>query len=167
MCAPPYSLFPDGWQNRLLFSLQSSSSRNFFILGNFNCHHLLGDSKGTSDPRGEEVFNWVISSDLLLNDPDTPTLLHCSSGSRSSPDISLLSPLLPFFAPGRNFRTWVLITNQLFYLSLSLRSTPTNVTLPSIFRKLAEMTLFPTLTPTVLLQRNTRLFPLLLLSFPL
>ena len=31
----------------------------------------------------------MISSDLLpLNDPDTPTLLHCSSGSRSSPDIS-------------------------------------------------------------------------------
>ena len=40
-------------------------------------------------PRGEEVFDWVISSDLLpLNDPDTPILLHRSSGSRSSPDIS-------------------------------------------------------------------------------
>ena len=51
--------------------------------------HPLWDSRGTSNPRGEEVFNWVISSDLLpLNDPDTPTLLHCSSGSRSSPDIS-------------------------------------------------------------------------------
>ena len=49
----------------------------------------LWDSRGTSDPRGEEVFDWVISSDLLpLNDPDTPTLLHRSSGSRSSPDIS-------------------------------------------------------------------------------
>ena len=43
-------------------------------------------------PRGKEVFDWVISSDLLpLNDPDTPTLLHRSSGIRSSPDI--------FFAP--------------------------------------------------------------------
>ena len=40
-------------------------------------------------PRGEEVFDWVISSDLLpLNDPDTPTLLHCFTGSRSCPDIS-------------------------------------------------------------------------------
>ena len=54
-----------------------------------NCHHPLWDSRGTSDPRGEEVFDWIISSDLLpLNDPDTPTLLHRSSGSRSSPDIS-------------------------------------------------------------------------------
>ena len=60
-----------------------------FILGDFNCHHPLWDSRGTSDHRGEEVFHWVISSDLLpLNDPDTPTLLHRSSGSRSSPDIS-------------------------------------------------------------------------------
>ena len=60
-----------------------------FILGDFNCHHTFWDSRGTSDPRGEEVFDWIISSDLLsLNDPDTPTLLHRSSGSRSSPDIS-------------------------------------------------------------------------------
>ena len=60
------------------------SSRNLYILGDFNYHHPLWDSRGTSDFRGEEVFDWVISSDLLpVNDPDTPTLLH-----RSSPDIS-------------------------------------------------------------------------------
>ena len=77
----------------------------------------------------------------------------------------LLSLLLPFLARGRCFRTWVLTTYQLFYLSLSLRPiTPMSVPLTSIFRKLAEMALPPTLTPTVLLQRNTRLFPLLLLS---
>ena len=86
----------------------------------------------------------------------------------------LTSPLLPllllFLAPGRCFRTWVLTTYQFFYLSLSLRSfTPTNAPLPSIFRKLAGMTLPPTLTLTVPQQRNTRLFlfPLLLLSLPL
>ena len=69
------------------FLLQKS-----FHSGDFNCHPPLWDLKGTSDPRGEEVFDWVISSDLLLlNDPDIPTLLHRSSGSCSSPDI--------FFAP--------------------------------------------------------------------
>ena len=89
MCMPPYSLLPNGWQNRLLFSLHPLSSRYLFILGDFNRHHPLWDSRGTSDPREEEVFDWVISSDLLpLNNPDTPTLLHRSSGSRSSPDIS-------------------------------------------------------------------------------
>ena len=64
------------------------SSRNLFILGDFNCHNSLWDSRDTSDPSREEVLDWVISSDLLpLNDPDTPTLIHRSSGSRSSPDI--------------------------------------------------------------------------------
>ena len=80
----------------------------------------------------------------------------------------LLLLLLLFLAPGRCFRTWVLTTYQFFYLSLSLRSfTPTSAPLPSIFRKLAGMTLPPTLTLTVLLQRNTRLFlfPLQLLLF--
>ena len=67
----------------------SPSSRNLFILGDFNCHHPSGSQRGTSDPHGEKVFDWVISSDLHpLNDPDMPTLLHCFSGSRSSPDIS-------------------------------------------------------------------------------
>ena len=71
------------------------SSRNLFILGHFNCHHSLWNSRVTSDSRGEEVCDWVISSDLLpLNDPDTPTLLHRSSGSRSSPDISFASSSL-------------------------------------------------------------------------
>ena len=72
---------------------------------------------------------------------------------------SLLSSILSFFAHGRCFRAWVLITYQFFYLSLSLWSfAPTSVPLPSIFGKLARMTLSPTLTPTTLLQKNTRLF---------
>ena len=82
----------------------------------------------------------------------------------------LLLLLLLFLAPGRCFRTWVLTIYQFFYLLLSLRSfAPTSVPLPSIFRKLAGMALPLTLTLTVLLQRNTRLFlfPLLLLSLPL
>ena len=62
------------------------------ILGDFNCHHPLWDSRGTSDPRGEEVFDWVIFSDLLpLNDPVTLTLLH-----RSSLDISFAPSTLAF-----------------------------------------------------------------------
>ena len=47
--------------------------------GDFNCHHPVRDSKGTPDSGGEEVFNWIISSDLLpLNDWHTyssPSLL--------------------------------------------------------------------------------------------
>ena len=73
----------------------------------------------------------------------------------------LLPLLLPFFALLRCFRTWVLTTYQFFYLSLSLLPiAPTSVPLLSIFREPAGMALPPTLTRTVLLQRNTRLFPL-------
>ena len=80
----------------------------------------------------------------------------------------LLPLLLPFLAPGRCFRTWVLITYQFYYLSLFLRSfAPTSIPFPSTFRKLTGMTMPPTLTPIVLLQKNTRLFSLLLLFSPL
>ena len=119
--------------------------------------------KGTSDPCGEVVFDWVISSGLFsLNDPDKPTLLHCSYGSRSSPDISFAPSSLDLSC------SWEVLQDLdsdhlpiLLYVPFSLRSfTPTNVPLPSIFRKLAGMTLVLTLTLTVLLQRNTRLFSL-------
>ena len=80
----------------------------------------------------------------------------------------LLSLLWPFPAPGRCFRTWVLTTYRFFYPFLSLRPiVQTSVPLPSIFRKLAGLTLLFNLTLTVFLQRNTRLFPLLLLFLPL
>ena len=63
---------------------QFFSPPEIFILGDSNCHHPLWDSRGTSNPHWEEVFDSVISSDLLpLNDPDTPTLLHCSSSDIS------------------------------------------------------------------------------------
>ena len=92
MCTPPIRSSPTDGRTDSFSPSILPSSRNLFILGDFNCHHPLWDSKGTSDPRGEEVFDWVISSDLLLlNDPDTPTLLH-----RSSPDISFAPSTLAF-----------------------------------------------------------------------
>ena len=82
-------------------------SRNLFILRDFNGHHLLWDSKGTPDLHGKEVFDWVISSDFFpINDPYTPTLLHRSTGSRSSPD--------SFFAPSSLALScsWEVLENQ-------------------------------------------------------
>ena len=78
--APPiHSSLTDGRTNSSSPSILPSYTI-LFILGDCNYHHPFWDSKGTSDPHGEEVFDWVISSDLLpLNDSDIPTLLHCSS----------------------------------------------------------------------------------------
>ena len=87
--APPIRSSPMDGRTDLFSPSILPSSRNLFILGDFNCHHPLWDSRDTSDPSGEEIFDWFISSGLLpLNDRDTPTLLHRSSGSRSSPNIS-------------------------------------------------------------------------------
>ena len=81
--------------NRLLFFLHSSFLQKYLHSGGTST--AISPSRtqgGTSDPCGEEVFDWVISSDLLpLNDSDPLTFLHRSIGSRSSPDISFA----PFF----------------------------------------------------------------------
>ena len=173
MCALPYSLLlADGITDSFSPSILPSS-RNIFILLNFSCNCPLWDSRGTSDPHGEEVFDWVISSDtspsMTLTHPPFSIAPLAVASLLTSP---LLPPLLPYLAPGRCFRTWVLTTYQFFYLSFSLLSfAPTSVPLPSTFRKLAGMGLPPTLFPIDLLQRNTRLFffplLLLLLSLPL
>ena len=142
MFTPPYSLFSYGWQNRLFSPSILPSSRNRFILGDFYCHHPLWDSRDTSDLRGEEVFDRVIFSDLL----PSMTLTHPPFSIAPLLTFPFLPLLLPFFAPGRCFRTLVLTTYQIFYLSLSPRSfAPASVLLPSIFRKLAVMALSPTL----------------------
>ena len=47
MCTPPYSLLPDGWQNRFLFSLHSFLlQQSLRSRGNINCHHHFWDSRG-------------------------------------------------------------------------------------------------------------------------
>ena len=76
-------LFSEGWKNRLLFSLHYPLLQKSLHSGGLQLPSLPLGLKRYFQPRGEEVFDWVISSD-----PDTPTLLHRSSGSRSSPDIS-------------------------------------------------------------------------------
>ena len=149
-----------------------SSSRNLFILGDFNYHHSLWDSRGTSNPYGKEVFDWVISFDLLSSMTLTRPLFSIAPLAVAPPlTFPLLPPLLPFLAPGRWFRIYVLTVYQFFYLPLSLFGLLHQRASPylSTFRKLAGMALFPTLTLTIILLRSTRLFlfPLLLLFLPL
>ena len=118
--APPIRSSPTDSRTDSFSPSIFSSSRNLFILGDFNCHHHLWDTKGTSDPGGEEVLDWVISSDLLpLKDSDIPTLLHCSSGTCSFLDISFAPSSLALFCYWECFRTWVLIIDSTNRPSLS------------------------------------------------
>ena len=64
--------------------------------------------KSYSDPRGKEVFDWVISSDLLLS----MTLIYLLFSIAPPLTSPLLPPLSPCLAPRWYFRTWVLITFQ-------------------------------------------------------
>ena len=63
--APPIRSSPTDGRTDSFSPFILPSSRNLFIQGDFNCHHPLWDSRVTSDPHGEKVFDWVISSDLL------------------------------------------------------------------------------------------------------
>ena len=169
MYAAPIRSSPKDGRTDSFSSSTLPFSRNLFVLGDFNCPYPLWDPRGTSDPREEEVFGWVISSDLLpLNDP-TYSPFYIVPLAVTPP---LTSPFLPSLSALSCF--WEVLHNldsdhlPILLPALSLWSfDPTSVPLLSIFRKLAGMTLPPTLTLTVLLQKNTRLFPLLLLSLPL
>ena len=70
-----------------------TSFQNFpdtFILRDCNAHHPAWDRFIPPNPPGNDLFRWITSSGLeILNDPASPTLLHHSTGRRSSPDISL------------------------------------------------------------------------------
>ena len=165
--APPHSLFSDGWQNRLLFSLHPFFLQKSLPSGGLQLPSPPLGLKRYFRRRGEEVFDWVICSDLLpINNPDISTLLY-----RSSHYISFASSSLALSCSWEVFQD--LGSDHLpilLYVPLSPWSfVPMSVLPLSIFSKLARMTFLLTLTLTVLLQRNTRLFlfPLLLLSSPL
>ena len=67
--AQPIRSFPtDSRTNFFSFSILPSS-RNLIILKDFNCHHPLWNSKGTSDRCGEEVF---VGSSPLTSSPSGP-----------------------------------------------------------------------------------------------
>ena len=151
----------------------------FFRLFSLEISSFWGNSTAITPSGTREVLPTVMGrkhsteSSLLTSSPSmtlTYLLFSIVLLAVAPPLTFHLLPLLSLFpVPGRCFSTWVLITYQFFYLSLSFRSfAPTSVLLPSIFRKLAGMILLLALTLTVLLQKNTRLFlfPLLLLSLP-
>ena len=63
------------------------SSRNLFILRDFNCHHPPGTQEVLPSPLRRK-YSTGSSLLLLLNGPDISIFLHRSFRSRSSPDIS-------------------------------------------------------------------------------
>ena len=67
------------------------SSPTTYIFGDFNSHHSSWDSHSLEDQSGKDLFDWLLSSDLLPpNNPEHHTLLHRATGNRSSSNLSLV-----------------------------------------------------------------------------
>ena len=86
---PIRSSFDSRPKSFLPFFLPSSSTT--YIFGDFNGHHSSWDSHSPEDQSGKDLFDWLLSSDLLpINNPEHYTLLHRATGNRSYPDLSLI-----------------------------------------------------------------------------
>ena len=100
---PPIRSTPSDSRTRTFYPDILPNSPDTFILGDFNAHHPTWDRLIPPNPPVNDLFRWITSSDLeILNNPASPTLLHHSTGSRSSPDISLAPASL---APHCEWRT--------------------------------------------------------------
>ena len=88
--SPPIRSTPSNSRTKTFYPDIFPNSPDTFILGDFNAHHPTWDRLIPPNPLGNNLFRWITSSGLkILNDPASPTLLYHSTGSRSSPDISL------------------------------------------------------------------------------
>ena len=100
---PPIRNSPSDSRTRTFYPDILPNSPDTFILGDFNAHYPTWDRLIPPNPLGNDLFCWITSSGLeILNDPASPTLLHHSTGSCSSPDI-LLAPAS--LAPHCEWRT--------------------------------------------------------------
>ena len=87
-----------------------SSSKNLFILRDFNCHHPSGTQMVLPTPMGRKHLSPLTSSPSM----NLAYLLYSIVPLAVAPFLTspLLPPLLPFLAHGRCFRTSILITYQ-------------------------------------------------------
>ena len=94
---PPHSLLSNGWQNRFLLSLHFSLLQKSLHSGGLQLPPpALGLKRYFRPPWGGSIRLGHLLRPPPINDPDTPTLLHRSSGSHSSPDISFALSTLAF-----------------------------------------------------------------------
>ena len=83
--SPPIRSTPSDSRTWTFYPDILPNSPDTFILGDFHAHYPTGDRLIPPNPSGNDLFCWITSSGLeILNDPASPTLLHHSTGSRSS-----------------------------------------------------------------------------------
>jgi exonuclease III len=86
---PPSS----NWNSKELLSLVAQLPAPIIFMGDFNAHNTLW-SCSTNDKRGQEVCDFILSSNLCLLNHKVPTYIHPATGSRSSLDLAFCDPSL-------------------------------------------------------------------------
>ena len=118
--APPTRSFPtDGRTDSFSPSILSSSRNLFILVSSIIQTSIAITPSGTPEVLPTPVGRKYLTGSSLLTSSLSMTLTHSRFYIAPPLTFPLLSRLLPFLAPGRCFRTWVLITYQFFYLSLS------------------------------------------------
>ena len=103
-----------------------------YIFGNFNGHYSPWDSHTPEDKSGKDLFDWLLSFDLLpLNNPEHHTLLHRATGNRSSPYHSLVPVQI---ASKCTWQTLPDLGSDHLPISISI---PTSPLINSIYRSLS------------------------------
>ena len=88
---PPIRSFSSDSGPKFFSPFLLPSSPTTYIFGDFDSHHSFWDSHSPEDQSGKELFDWLLSSDLLpLSNPEHHTLLHRATGNRSSRNLSLV-----------------------------------------------------------------------------
>ena len=64
-------------------------STNRLVAGDFNGHSEVWDDHVKGDERGEDILSWVTEFNMTILNNGSPTRLDPSTGSPSSPDVSL------------------------------------------------------------------------------
>ena len=88
---PPIRSSSSDSRPKVLLTLSLTIIHYYLFFGDFNGHHSSWDSHSPEDQLGKDLFDWLLSSNLLpLNNPEHHTLLYRATDNRSSPDLSLV-----------------------------------------------------------------------------
>ena len=129
------------------------------VFGDFNSHHSSWDSHSPEDHSGKNLFDWLLSSDLLpLNNPEHHTLLHRATGNHSSPDLSLVPARI---ASKCTWQTLPDLGSDHLPISITIPTSP----IINSFHRPPHLTIIKLAGMITLLIRLTALLPLTLQHF--
>jgi hypothetical protein len=86
---PPNS----SWAQADLQALVAQLPGPVLLLGDFNAHHTLWGCSST-DSKGKEIADFLLSSNLCLCNDKRSTYIHPATGSRSTLDLAMCDPAL-------------------------------------------------------------------------